>query len=169
LSAITDPVVLSTIVQTAVVTLTLVIFILSFRSQNKAIQEQAYQKIMDDYGDAMRMLSDKPELYAFQLELFNRSGRSLGRQRSYSREDMVIRNYVVLMYGFFERIYALYRRKWIDEDTWKQWAAFLEVVAAHPVFQDIHEYSTEMWDQPFVDYVGKILERKKPEEAAKRS
>jgi hypothetical protein len=160
--SITDPVVLSTIVQTAVVTLTLVIFILSFRSQNKAIQEQAYQKIMDDYGDAMRMLSDRPELYAFQLELFNRSGRSLGRQRSYSREDMVIRNYVVLMYGFFERIYALYRRKWIDEDTWKQWAAFLEVVAAHPVFQDVHKYSTEMWDQPFVDFVSKILDRKRP-------
>jgi hypothetical protein len=162
LSVITDPVVLSTIVQTAVVTLTLVIFILSFRSQNKAIQEQAYQKIMDDYGDAMRMLSDRPELYAFQLELFNRSGRSLGQQKSYSREDMVIRNYVVLMYGFFERIYALYKRKWIDEDTWKQWAAFLEVVAAHPVFQDVHKYSTEMWDQPFVDFVSKILDRKRP-------
>jgi hypothetical protein len=169
LSSIDDPVVLSTIVQTAVVTLTLVIFILSFRSQNKAIQEQAYQKVMDDYGDAMRMLSDKPELYAFQLELFNRSGRALGRQNSYSREDMVIRNYVVMMYGFFERIYSLYRRKWIDEDTWKQWSAFLEVVAAHPVFQDIHEYSTEMWDQPFVDYVSKILERKRSGDSAKRS
>jgi hypothetical protein len=161
LSAITDPVVLSTIVQTTVVTLTLVVFILSFRSQNKAIQEQAYQKILDDYGDGMRMLSDKPELYAFQLELFNRNQR-LGPNgsRSYSREEMVIRNYVVMMYGFFERIHALYRRKWIDEDTWKQWAAFLEVVAAHPIFRDVHQTSMEMWDKPFVDYVSSILNRK---------
>jgi hypothetical protein len=161
LVVITDPIVWSTIVQTAVLSLTLVVFILSFRSQNKAIQEQAYQKIMDDYGDAMRMLSDKPELYAFQLELFNRSGRALGAKReTFSREDMVIRNYVVMMYGFFERIYALYRRKWIDKETWKQWAAFLEVVAAHPVFMEVHQASSEMWDQPFVDYVSEILKRK---------
>ncbi len=41
-----DPVVLSTIVQTAVLTLTLVIFILSFRSQNKANKEAAYKSWM---------------------------------------------------------------------------------------------------------------------------
>ncbi len=82
---ISDPVVWSTIVQTAVLTLTLVVFIFSFRSQDKAIKEQAYQKIMDDYGDAMRMLSDRPELYAFQLELFNRSGRPLGQQKTFTR------------------------------------------------------------------------------------
>jgi hypothetical protein len=156
-----DLIIWSTIVQTAVLTLTLVIFTLSFRSQNKAIQEQAYQKVMDDYGDAMRMLSDRPELYAFQLELFNRNGRPLSReQKTFTREEMVIRNYVVMMYGFFERLYSLYRRKWIDEDTWKQWAAFLAIVSVHPVFKDVHQSSGEMWDKPFVDYVENILKRK---------
>ena len=158
---ITDPIVWSTLVQTAVLTLTLVIFILSFRSQNKAIKEQAYQKVMDDYGDAMRMLAERPELYAFQLELFNRSRRTPGRDlKSLTRDEMVIRNYVVMLYGFFERIYFLYRRKWIDEDTWRQWAAFLEVVAVHPVFQDVHQSSGEMFDRPFVDYVASLLNRK---------
>ncbi len=156
---IIDPVVLSTILQTAVLTLTLVIFILSFRSQNKAIKEQAYQKVMDDYGDAMRMLSERPELYAFQLELFNRL--PLGReQKSFTRDEMIIRNYVVMMYGFFERVFSLYRRKWIDDDTWRQWAAFLEIVAIHPVFRDVHQSSGEMFDKPFVDYVETILSRK---------
>jgi hypothetical protein len=160
LTSITDPVVLSTIVQTAVVTLTLVIFILSFRSQNKAIQEQAYQKVMDDYGDAIRRMSEIPELYRFQLEIFNRA--QLGRpvSKTPTREDMVIRNYVVEIYGFFERLYALYRRKWIDEDTWKQWAAFLGLMASHPVFREVHESSQEMWDKPFVDYVTEVLNRK---------
>ena len=166
---ITDPVVLSTIVQTTVVTLTLVIFILSFRSQNKAIQEQAYQKVMDDYGDAMRMLSDRPELYSFQLELFNRNDRPIGpAQKSLSREDLIIRNYAITMYGLFERIYALYKRKWIDEDTWKQWAAFLEVVASHPVFMEVHQWSGEMWDQPFVDLVDNILDKKNLRDSAKQ-
>jgi hypothetical protein len=101
LADISDPTVWSTIVQTIVLSLTLFIFTLSFRSQNKAIQEQAYQKVMDDYGDAMRMLSERPELYAFQLELFNMSGQRFGQeQKSYSREEMVVRNYVIMLYGF---------------------------------------------------------------------
>ena len=78
---ISDPTVWSTIVQTIVLSLTLFIFTLSFRSQNKAIQEQAYQKVMDDYGDAMRMLSERPELYAFQLELFKMSGQRFGQEQ----------------------------------------------------------------------------------------
>ena len=85
-NAILDPIVWSTIVQSIVLSLTLVIFALSFRSQNKAIQEQAYQKVMDDYGDALRMRSERPELYSFQLELFN-GNQLFGReQKSYSRE-----------------------------------------------------------------------------------
>ncbi len=158
---ISDPIVWSTLVQTVVLTLTLFIFIFSFRSQNKAIKEQAYQKVMDDYGDAMRMLSERPELYAFQLELFNATRRTPEReQKSYTRDEMVIRNYVVMLYGFFERVYLLYRRKWIDEDTWRQWAAFLELIALHPVFRDVHQSSGEMFDKPFVDYVANILNPK---------
>jgi hypothetical protein len=59
---ITDPIVFSTIAQTAVLTLTLVIFIMSFRTQNKATKETAYQKILDDYTDAIRLVLEKPEL-----------------------------------------------------------------------------------------------------------
>ena len=154
---ISDPYLWSPIVQTIVLTLTLVIFIFSFRSQNKAMREQAYERVMDDYGDTMRMLLEKPELYQFQMELFNRSGR-LGRAgQPYTREDLAIRNFVVMMYGFFERVHFLYRRKWIDEDTWKQWAAFLAVVSSHPVFRDVHQSSVEMFDKSFVDYVNSII------------
>ena len=154
-----DPQFWSTIVQTVVLTFTLLIFILSFRSQNKSIREQAYERILDDYGDAMRMLLEKPELYNFQVELFSRSGRTSGRELS--REDLTIRNFVVMMYGFFERVHFLYRRKWIDDETWRQWAAFLEVVAKHPVFKDVHQASREMFDKPFVDYVSNILKEEK--------
>ena len=153
-----DPAFWSTIVQTIVLTLTLVIFIFSFRSQNRAIREQAYDRVMDDYGDALRMLLEKPELYQFQADLFNRRSRSPGReQKSYTREDLAIRNFVVMMYGFFERIHFLYRRKWIDETLWRQWAAFLAVFADHPVFRDVHRSSPEMFDKEFVDYVGSVL------------
>src|SRR5690349_13425720 len=165
-----DPAVWSPIVQTIVLTLTLVIFIFSFRSQNRAMREQAYERVMDDYGDAMRMLLEKPELYPFQMELFNRSSGQLGReQRSFSREELAVRNFVVMMYGFFERVHFLYRRKWIDEDTWKQWAAFLAVVANHPVFRDVHQSSMEMFDKAFVDYVSSILTDKTEQPGSSRN
>ena len=45
---------------------------------------------------------------------------------------MVIRNYVIMLYGFFERIYFLYRRKWIEEDTWKQWQPFSKSLPLTP-------------------------------------
>ena len=153
----TDLIVWSTIVQTAVLTLTLVIFTLSFRSQEKSIKEQAYQKVMDDYGDIMQRLSETPELYKFQIDLFKAIGRPLGGQGEISREDLVIRNYLISMYGFFERLHALYRRKWIDKETWRQWAAFLQLMASHPAFKEIHQSSSEMWDRPFVEYVDDLL------------
>ena len=157
-TSITDPIVLSTIVQTAVLTLTLVIFTMSFRSQDKAIREQAYQKVLDDYGNVMQRLSTTPELYKFQTELFQTMGRPVGSgQGEISREDLVIRNTVVSIYGFFERLHALYRRKWISKDEWRQWDAFLQVMSRHPMFKNVHEASREMWDRPFVEYVDDLL------------
>ena len=158
---ISDPIVLSTVVQTIVLSLTLIIFALSFRSQDKAIKDQGYQKVLDDYSDIMRTLSERPELHAFQLELINMARQPSSQDlRTYTREEMIVRNYVVRMYGFFERLHSLYKRKWISEDEWKQWAAFLEVVAVHPVFRDVHRTSGDMWDKPFEDYVDSILDRK---------
>jgi hypothetical protein len=61
LDNITDPAVWGTITQTIVLTLTLVIFILSFRSQEKTSKENAYQKVLDDTTDAMRMLVTNPD------------------------------------------------------------------------------------------------------------
>src|SRR3989442_2114683 len=57
---------------------------------------------------------------------------------SLSPEDMTARNYLMLLYGLFERTHLLYRKKWIDQETWNQWSTFLEVVAKHPLFKDVH-------------------------------
>ncbi len=156
---ITDPVVLSTIAQTAVLTFTLVIFILSFRSQNKANKEAVYQKVLDDYNDAIRMLIDKPELSRFQVELA-RVNAGFKSDVARSAEEMTVRNYILMLYSLFERAHLLYRKKWIDEETWGQWSAFLEVVAKHPMFGEAHRSSEGMFDKPFQDYVSNVLNRK---------
>ncbi len=156
---LTDPVVLSTIAQTTVLTLTLVIFILSFRSQNKAYKEGAYQQVLGDYTDSIRMLVEKPELSKFSAEIA-RIATPSSKAVSRSPEETVVRNFIPLQYGMFERIHLLYRKKWIDKETWRQWSAFLEAVAIHPMFREVHQSSEGMFDKPFQDYVSTVLNRK---------
>jgi hypothetical protein len=153
-----DPIVWSTIVQTIVLTLTLVIFTLSFRTQNKATRDAAYQKALDDYSDSMKMLVERPELNSIQIELARITRRSDLANRT--PEQMLVRNYVLLLYGIFERIYMLYLKKWIDRETWIQWERFLTTIAKHPLFEDVHRSSEGMFDKPFQDFVTEILKRK---------
>jgi hypothetical protein len=132
---------------------------MSFRSQNNANKEAAYQRVLDDYTDAIRMLLDKPELSKLQIDIA-RATMPSSKIASLSAEDMTVRNYIVLLYGLFERTHLLYRKKWIDRETWNQWSAFLEAVAKHPMFTDVHRNSEGMYDKPFMDYVSNILNTK---------
>ena len=156
---ISDPTAWSTLVQTVVLTLTLAIFILTFREQNKATRESAYQKVLDDYTDSMKMLVENPILGRLPLEMARIHKQDANLQSS--QEDLVVRNYMLLVYGIFERTHLLYRKKWIDKDTWDQWALFLKSISAHPSFQNAHRTSEGMFDKPFQDYVTSILDRKK--------
>jgi hypothetical protein len=155
---ISDPVVWGTIVQTIVLTLTLIIFILTFRTQNKATRDAAYQKVLDDYSDSMKMLVERPELNSIQVELakITRSGDLSDR----TPEQLLARNFVLLLYGIFERLYMLYLKKWIDHETWIQWEKFLKTIAKHPLFEEVHHTSEGMFDKPFQDFVSEIIKHK---------
>jgi len=159
LADISDPTAWSTLIQTIVLTLTLAIFILTFREQNKATRESAYQKVLDDYTDSMKMLVENPILGRLPLEMARIHKQNVDPQSS--QEDLVVRNYMLLVYGIFERTHLLYRKKWIDKDTWDQWALFLKSILAHPSFQNVHRTSEGMFDKPFQDYVTNILNHRK--------
>jgi hypothetical protein len=105
------------------------------------------------------MLIEKPELSRLQIETARFA--TPGSRTPMSLEDMTIRNYLLLLYGLFERAHLLYRKKWIDEETWNQWSAFLESVAKHPLFVEAHRTSEGMFDKPFQDYVTDTLNRKR--------
>ncbi len=154
---INDPTVWIIVVQTVVLTLTLAIFIMTFREQNKATRENAYQKVLDDYTDSMKMIVENPVLGKLPLEMARIQNRPIEGQ---STEDLVIRNYMLLVYGIFERTHLLFRKKWIDKDTWDQWALFLKSISAHPAFQNVHRLSEGMFDKPFTDYVTSILDKR---------
>lgn len=54
------------------------------------------------------MLVDKPELSRFQVELARVNAGFKG-DVGRSSEEMTVRNYVLLLYGLFERAHLLYR------------------------------------------------------------
>jgi hypothetical protein len=148
---ITDPIVLMTLAQTVVLTLTMVVFIFSFRSQNLAIRDAAYQKALDDYTDSIAMLVERPELG----KLIDEMGRSIAPSDSKAQgkaitiEDRATFGYMLLNYSLFERVYLLYAKKWIDKETWDQWHVWLKTMARHPVFQEVHRRSEGTFDRTF--------------------
>ena len=148
----TDPVTILTLVQTIVLALTMVIFILSFRSQNLSIKEAAYQKALDDYTATITMLVENPQLGKVVDEI-GRGSTLETPLTPVTVEDRAIFGYMLLNYSLFERIYLLYARKWIDKDTWEQWHTWLKTMAKNPMFREIHNRSQGTFDKKFQELV----------------
>jgi hypothetical protein len=73
-------------------------------------------------------------------------------------EDSALFGYMLLNYSLFERIYLLYTRKWIDEDTWSQWHTWMKSMAKRPMFQAVHKRSQGTFDRAFQDLVDKAAQ-----------
>ena len=145
-----------------VITLTLLVFIFQFRSQEKAIKESAVQNVMGRYTDYIRMLVEKPELAKLIDFTESRTLPDGGLAQRLSPEDEAISAYLLLGYGLFEEIYSLHKKRWMDEETWEQWSVFLERMAVHPLFKRIHNMSNGTFDRDFQDYVSKLISGKPP-------
>ena len=152
----TEIVVLTSLVQTTVITLTLLVFIFQFRSQERAIKESSYQNLMGRYNDFMMIQADRPELNKLlRDQLHDRNSNT----KMESEEASVIVN-LLIAYGIIEEAFLLYAKKWIDEETWEQWAAWLRDLTKHPRFDLMHRRMKGQFDKRFQDYVSKILEEK---------
>ena len=102
----TTLIVLSTVVQTIVISITLVIFILQFRSQEKAIKESSYQNLMGRYNDFMTIQAEKPEPSALLRDwLQSRNG-----DRKIAAEDISVIANLLIAYGIIEEAFLLLRR-----------------------------------------------------------
>ena len=159
----TSLIIITSIVQTVVITLTLAVFIFQFRSQEKSIRESSYQNVMGRYTDFVKMLIDKPELQKLRYEIASLRGETMEKL---SQEEEVVTSYLLLGYGLFEEVFLLHKKKWIDDDTWSQWSLFLERICRHPLFKRIHETSLGTFDAEFQEYVSKMVKEEKSEPTA---
>ena len=152
----TSIIILTSLVQTIVITLTLLILIFQFRSQEKAIKESSYQNLMGRYNDFMLTQAEKPELNKLLRDQL-RDNRTKTR---ITLEDTAVIVNLLIAYGIIEEAFLLYTKRWIDEETWRQWAAWLKDLAKHPRFVQIHGRMRGQFDKRFEDYVSEVLEGK---------
>jgi hypothetical protein len=155
----TDLIIITSVVQTVVISLTLLVFIFQFRSQERATKEAAVQNVMGRYTDYIGMLVERPELS--KLLNFSEAMKPPegGTAEKLSEEEQALSAYLLLGYGLFEEIYSLYKKKWMDDETWKQWSAFLERMTKQPLFRYIHRGTRGTFDKEFQDYVSKLIEK----------
>jgi len=152
----TEIVILTSLVQTIVITLTLMVLIFQFRSQEKAIKESAYQNLMGRYNDFMMTQAQRPELNKLLRDQLH---GSRAKTRVTLEDTAVIVN-LLIAYGIIEEAFLLYSKRWIDEESWLQWAVWLKDLAKHPRFVQIHERMRGQFDKRFEDHVSKVLEKK---------
>jgi hypothetical protein len=154
---ITDPITLLTLAQTVILTLTMIIFILSFRTQNVAIKDAAYQRALDDYTDSISLLVEKPELGSIIDEMYLQDDPHHPEREALGEKNRAVFGYMLLSYSLLERVYLLHAKKWIDADTWDQWHNWMRVMARQPMFQEVHHRSHGTFDKKFQDLVEEAM------------
>jgi hypothetical protein len=154
----TDLIILTSVVQTIVITLTLGVFIFQFRSQERSIRESAVQNVMGRYTDYVGRLVDRPELASLlDVARAAREGDG-GAVEKLSPEEQSVQAYILLGYGLFEEVYTLHKKRWMDDESWSQWSAFLERISAHPLFRRVHSFTSGTFDKDFQDFVTRTIE-----------
>ena len=138
----------ATLVQTIVITLTLLIFIFQFRSQEKAIKESAYQNLLGRYNDMMMSWGHDEDLLLSRLVAPN---------ENIDPKDLAAIRRMLISYGIIEEAYELYKKKWIDENSWEQWNTWLKAMSRNPLFVRLHSATIGMYDQDFQDHVSEML------------
>jgi hypothetical protein len=109
---------------------------------------------MSRYNDLISTLADKPDL---ALSLFSVIGPSSEAVRTATKEDAAVFTHLLLAYGIIEEAFILYKKKWIGEEDWQQWSAFLEGLSRHPLFSLIHSTTSGTFDKRFEDYVANVI------------
>src|SRR5437763_8278082 len=122
-----DLVTIATLGQTVVLAITLIVFIVQLRSQTQAIKDAAYQGVLNDYTDIVRTLIDRPEIAELMDDLRRTDPAVESQVPPIPPEKRIVRSYLLLLYGLFERVYILRDKKWIDEASWQEWVVWIEV------------------------------------------
>ncbi len=144
---------LATVVQTTVITLTLLVFIFQFRSQEKAIKESSYQNLMGRYNDFIVTMVGRPDM----VKLILQAAADYKPEAEKTPDYATAYGNVLVAYGIIEEAFLLYQKGWIDAETWEQWAGWLRNLSKTPQLRHIQAVTSGTFDPRFEKYVSKLL------------
>ena len=152
-----DIVAIATLGQTVVLAITLIVFTLQLRAQTQAIKDAAYQGVLNDYNDIVRTQVNRPEIGELLDDLVRPGFVSSADLPPLSSREKLVRSYLLMIYGLFERVYILHDKEWIDDAAWREWATWIEVMARNPIFTHVHMISRGMFNASFQAYVTGLI------------
>jgi len=132
-----------------VISLTLLVFIFQFRSQEKALKETSYQNLLGRYNEFMMSEAASDDSLI---------SRFFETEEKLSPSEVAGIRRLVLSYGLIEEAYELYKKNWIDEEQWSQWDTWLKALSRNPHFATFHSAAIGMYDKDFQAYVTQLLE-----------
>lgn len=139
---------LATTIQTVVLTLTLLVFIFQFRSQEKAIREASYQNLLGRYNSFMMSGAESDDLLLSRL---------MDPQVELSQKETTAVRRLLLSYGIIEEAYELHKKGWMDDAAWEQWDSWLKALVKHPLFQRLHSSTQGMYDREYQDHITGLI------------
>ena len=151
-----DPIIIVMIVQTIVFTATVIVLILQARAQVLAVRADLYARCQADYSSLIRMLVQQGELQAIYDDL-SKSKPTQWNWPNYDTRQKTMYNYIELNYELFERIFYLWKRGWIDNETWSNWETWLDDLCDHPIFLDVVKDNKGMFGAEFEKYITRRL------------
>ena len=140
------------VVQTFVLSFTLIVFVFQFRSQEKAIKEASYQNLLGRYNDFIMSGQETDPLFA----------RLLASNTEIQERDLAGVRRLMISYGIIEEAYELYKKGWIDGESWEQWNSWLKALSRHPHFRVLHVQTEGMFDKDFQAHVTRLLGESSP-------
>ena len=154
----TSVIVLATLVQTSVITLTLLVFIFQFRSQEKAIKESSYQNLMGRYNDFIVTMVGKPE----GIKLILQQASEFKPPSEVTPEYAAAYGNILVAYGIIEEAFLLYQKGWIDKGAWEQWAVWLRNLSQTPQLRHIQSVTKGTFDSRFEAFVSSVVSENAP-------
>jgi hypothetical protein len=76
-----------------------------------------------------------------------------------SSEEASIYGNLLVAYGIIEEAFLLRAKKWITEDEWRQWSAFLGALVARPQMKILFERSRGTFDGRFEEYTSQLFKQ----------
>ena len=110
---------------------------------------------MGRYNDLIHTLIESPETAKLLMQLMMEVDAA--SSPNMTKEDATLFGHFLLAYGIIEEAFLLYKKRWIDKETWGQWSMFLEGLATHPYFAKMAKRTIGTFDKEFEEYVSKNI------------